>query len=82
MLDLYELCLINMFFCVVGRIRLRGTPVAVQVMAKIVEAAQDTKSILNRATFATTSPQAKTDRFGEWRISAGYRGPVFCGEKR
>jgi hypothetical protein len=31
---------------------------------------------------ATNSPQAKADRFGEWRISAGFSGPDFCGKFR
>jgi len=30
--------------------------------------------------FATNLPQAQTDRFRQWRISAGYSGPVFCGK--
>jgi len=30
--------------------------------------------------FATNSPQGETDRKRQWRISAGYRGAVFCGK--
>jgi hypothetical protein len=30
--------------------------------------------------FATNLPQGISDKSGQWRISAGYSGPVFCGK--
>jgi hypothetical protein len=32
--------------------------------------------------FATDLPQAAAGQIGEWRISAGFGGPVRCGKKR
>jgi len=33
-----------------------------------------------RSFFATNLPQGNSEGFREWRISAGYSGPKFCGK--
>jgi hypothetical protein len=37
-------------------------------------------AVPGRVKFATNAPQTKTGQFGQWRISAGYRGQRFCGK--